>query len=395
MIQYQIFLFVKLFAAVTFIFGSYCIIVFSNFHYLFLGNLLLLIGVAISVESFAELIFCKSSGRRKAVIYSIRSSFIVLFMIDLIIRLSALMQTYPEKADGNYFSLASQENLNSWYWTHPPNTRISNQKLEFYFVRNVNSLGISESEKAFKKKSNFRILALGDSFTEGVGTSYEDSWVKKMENSFNSRGVETINAGIGGSDPVFEFSLYKDKLIHYKPDILILTINSTDILDIINRGGFERFNSDGTTGLPPPTWEWIYAANHLFRMVIHRGFGFNSNLTRNTDVNESKAIEIIQDVLLRFKELTEVERTELLVVLQPSIQEFSNGSHKPFYGQSKLIKFLKEEDINFVDASIEFEKQKESISHFYYPVDTHFNQKGYDLFGSIVVRKIEELELLE
>ncbi|MFT5860219.1 MAG: lysophospholipase L1-like esterase [Flavobacteriaceae bacterium] len=307
------------------------------------------------------------------------------------------MDTYNERTGGNYFSLSNQENLNSCYWVHTPNTINTNKKLEFRFYRKVNSIGISDKEISQKKEDKTRIIALGDSFTEGVGTSYKDSWVKQMENRWNRKGVETINAGIGGSDPVYEFILYRDKLIKYDPDILILTINSSDIADIKSRGGFERFHSDGTAGSKPPSWEWVYAANHLFRTLIHNAFGYDSSLSKTPNSSDQNSVRIIKEALLRFKKLAAANDTELLIVLQPCIQEFNNGRHTPFFGQLKLVEFMKANEFKYLDASLVFKKQQKSIGdyyYYYYPIDTHFNKKGYKLFGTSVSEKVEELGFL-
>ncbi len=391
---------IKLVVASLFLCGAYYLINYSNYYYLFFGNILLLLGLAFLVEGVLFLLLGLIKNirlKKNSIILTSRFTFIILFITDFIIRLTGTMQTYSEQAEGNYFSIAEQENLDSWYWVHPPNTVITNQKKEFLFSRNVNSIGISEREVSKDKGSTYRILALGDSFTEGVGTSYEDSWVKEMEERWKSHNVSTINGGIGGSDPVFEFVLYRDKLTQFNSNFLILTINSTDVYDIISRGGFERFHADGTAGKSPPSWEWIYASNHLFRMIAQNVFGYNTNLIKEEDPRASKqrAVEVLKDVITRFKELTTSQETQLLVVLQPSIQEFKNGKHTPFFGQTELANFLKREKINYLDTSRAFEKMGVSITDYYYPLDTHFNKKGYALFGRTIYEKMEKLKLLD
>ena len=178
-----------------------------------------------------------------------------------------------------------------------------------------------------------RILAIGDSFTEGVGTSYEESWVKQLESRWKDQNVEAINAGVGGSDPVYEFAMYRDKLTEYRPNLVIVTINSSDIAEVIGRGGFDRFHADGTAGKEAPSWEWIFAANHLFRLVMTRGFNYDFGLVKNADALESKrkAVKIIQEPIGKFQKLTQEKSAELLIVVQPCIQEFETGKHQPFF----------------------------------------------------------------
>lgn len=391
---------IKLIIGTLFVGGAYYVVNHSDFYYLFIPNLFLLLGLALLFEGFFSLVFSLSkqlAKRKTTVIGRTRATFIVLFIADLIIRLTGCMQTYSELADGNYVSLAKQEKLDSWYWLHTPDTVIVNRKNEFVFKRNVNSLGLSEKDIKKEKGTKFRVLAIGDSFTEGVGVDYKDTWVKQMETRWESHNVQSINAGIGGSDPVFEFALYRDKLTAYKPDIVVLTINSSDITDIGGRGGFDRFHADGTAGKEAPSWEWIYASHHLFRMVMHAAFNYDPSLVKNARSPETKhkSVKIVKEAITKFRKLTKKDGSELLVVLQPSLHEFDNGKHTPFFGKAELAQFLETEAIHYVDASVEFKKKGKSVAMYYYPLDAHFNKKGYALFGETICKKIEELGLLK
>jgi lysophospholipase L1-like esterase len=392
---------IRLVVAATLLLGSYYVVNHSDFYYLFVGNILLILGTAFLAEAIISVLFVafkKLRERRTGLISTSRSTFIVIFIADFIVRMTGLMQTYPEEADGRYFSIAQAEMLDSWYWVYTPNSEITNQKKEFLFERKTNSLGLAEQEISKEKDENYRILAIGDSFTEGVGLSYEESWVKQMETRWKDQNVQTINAGIGGSDPVYEFALYRDKLLDYQPDLVVVTINSSDISDIIGRGGFDRFHEDGTAGKPAPSWEWIYAANHVFRMVMHGAFDYNSSLVQGAHnaENKEKAARIINETIRKFKELTEEEGSELLIIIQPTIQDFEDENMTPLFDQDKrILDFLKSEDINHLNAIPHFEKMGNSRSDYYYPIDTHFNREGYAIFGDLVYEKIESLGLLE
>ncbi len=386
--------------AVVLIAASYFLVTRMNFSYLFVGNALLLIGGALLFEAlfiFLLVFIEKWREKKRAVLGRIRATFIVIFVADTMIRLTGVMNIYSENADGNYFSLAQQEKLDSWYWVHTPNTHVTNKRKEFLFDREVNSVGLSEKEIQEEKGDKFRIMAIGDSFTEGVGLSYKESWVKQMEKRWKHYNVQTINAGIGGSDPVYEFALYRDKLRHFKPDVLVLTINSSDITDVSSRGGFERFHADGTAGKESPKWEWIYASNHFFRMILHRLFDYDTNLVKGTMSDESMqtAVNHIKEAISKFQQLSTKEGTEFLVVLQPAIQNFKNGKYSPFFGQTELGSYLKSQKINYLDVSNTFEKKGTSVGNYYYPLDTHFNKKGYALFGNAIYEKMEKMGVLK
>ncbi len=390
---------IKIIIGAGLIAGAYFFVDYSQFYSLFIPNIFLFLGLAMLTEGIFSLFISISKKllkRKKDIIGITRATFIILFLVDIVIRLTGVMRTYSEKTDGNYFSRAEQEKLNSWYWLHTPNTSINNKKKEFRFQREVNSMGLSEKEIEKKSKSKIRILAIGDSFTEGVGVNYEDTWVKNMETRWKVKDVQTINAGIGGSDPVYQFALYRDKLVDYNPNIVILTLNATDISDIAGRGGFDRFHADGTAGKNAPTWEWIYACNHFFRLIMHGAFNYNSGLIKNADSEEirKKSVAIIKETILKFNHLTKSKKSKLLVVIQPSLQDFKDGYHTPFFGQNQIIQFLKDKKISYVDSSLAFKKKGNSIVEYYYPIDAHFNQKGYNLFGKTIYEKIERLGML-
>lgn len=379
---------------------AYFIAEWSDFYYLFTANIFLTFGFLFFVEALFELIFWMFHNlreRSRNIRHSIRITFILLFIAEILIRFSGMVQTYPERTDGRYFSGARAEKLNSWYWVHPPNDTINNVKKEFVFYRTTNSLGLSEKEISDKKDSSIRILALGDSFTEGVGLAYEKTWVKQMETRWRNKNVETVNAGIGGSDPVYEFALYRDKLTNAPSDIVILTINSTDIMDISSRGGFERFKVDGTAGSEPPRWEWIYASNHMVRMFMNGVLGYSSDLSRNShsEGNQKQAVKVLKDVFDQLRKLTNERKAKLLIVFQPSIGSFDGGLYSPFFGQEELKKYLKSKKIEFVDASQAFVDKGSEVPAYFWPLDTHFNEKGYGLFGQTIYEKIEELKWLE
>lgn len=69
-----------------------------------------------SIGGFFFLLFSiskKVASRKTRIIGTSRATFIVFFIADLAIRLLGIVQTYSEQSDGNYFSLAEQEKLDS------------------------------------------------------------------------------------------------------------------------------------------------------------------------------------------------------------------------------------------------------------------------------------------
>jgi acyl-CoA thioesterase-1 len=74
-----------------------------------------------------------------------------------------------------------------------------------------------------------RILALGDSLTEGYGVEKDEAYPFLLEQALRDRGhdVEVVNAGISGSTSASALGRLKWYL-RAKPDILILALGAND-----------------------------------------------------------------------------------------------------------------------------------------------------------------------
>jgi hypothetical protein len=99
----------------------------------------------------------------------------------------------------------------------------------------TNSLGFRDrAVRDVPLRSNRpRVLFIGDSFTEGVGVTYEASFVGLVDAALASRGVEVLNAGVISYCPI----LYVRKVKHLLEDVglefdaLVVHIDIGDIQD--------------------------------------------------------------------------------------------------------------------------------------------------------------------
>jgi len=78
-----------------------------------------------------------------------------------------------------------------------------------------------------------RLLFIGDSFTEGVGVTYEDSFVGRVDAALAPRGVEVLNAGVISYCPIIYFRKVKHLLedVGLRFDALVVYIDIGDIQD--------------------------------------------------------------------------------------------------------------------------------------------------------------------
>ena len=96
----------------------------------------------------------------------------------------------------------------------------------------TNSLGFrDEREVPIQKEGEFRILALGDSLTVGLGASAEDTYAKQLEKLLVSRDapVRVVNAAVGCYGTWQEVDVLKEKGSLVKPDVVTLAFYWNDL----------------------------------------------------------------------------------------------------------------------------------------------------------------------
>ena len=88
------------------------------------------------------------------------------------------------------------------------------------------------------KKNKTKIMILGDSFTFGLGVkqelAYPEVLEKKLRERFKRDDIAVLNTGIISYSPFLEGNLYRKLGGFYKPDIVIMLLDPTDIGDDIN-----------------------------------------------------------------------------------------------------------------------------------------------------------------
>jgi lysophospholipase L1-like esterase len=329
------------------------------------------------------------------------TTLLLLAMTELVLRIGVRRYTtYPEQNGFLYGSLYERR-YTSWYYTMASLPEVEYSKSEFTYHRQVNSLGLCEREVPLDKGAGeFRVLALGDSFTEGVGTSYDTTWVKVVERhlaaAMPDRTVTTINAGISGSDPFYEYVLLRDRLLPYRPDLVIVAINPSDMYDVLIRGGMQRFRPGGSTqyARKAPRWELIYATSYIVRVVVHEVLGYNWLLIRESEMESPTrvAAEEIESVLADIQTLAEEHDFDLLVVVHPaSYHEVLYGEYGNGFGlvASRLKESGSPESLDLLDyygrTGI---INKENVGEFFWSLDGHHNTDGYLAMGDAIAETV-------
>lgn len=141
-------------------------------------------------------------------------------------------------------------------------------------IYRINSRGCRDIEFSAEKPDGvFRILALGDSFTFGMGVESEATYPKQLEQILRGKGysVEVINCAVIGYD-MWQYTVaLEEKVLAYHPDLITLGV----------------FVNDLVASYPPPeVREPGYLgknpfAKHGIRNRLHKSFLYNT--IRNTE----------------------------------------------------------------------------------------------------------------
>jgi lysophospholipase L1-like esterase len=359
--------------------------------------------VSLMSESAMDIVGPSSDSRSRIRLLVITIS-LLLFGVELFLR-------YGLKRYASYMELNGQSHYTSiypkgdetWFHTYGDREEITDPRREFTHFRTINSLGLAEREvRPEKDPDEYRMIALGDSFTEGVGTSYEFTWAKVAERKLAARvpgkTITTINAGISGSDLYFQYVLFRERLLSFSPDLVILVMNSSDIEEPMIRGGMERFRPDGTTvySRQGPSWEWLYGVSFIVRHIVHDVLNYNRYLMKEdeTKSEQIKAAGGIAAVIDDFEELSKIHEFDLLFVAQPDAEEVASNAY--LYGFGNVVSALEtRRNTNFIDLLAYYRTRRiiteKNVREFYWRIDGHHNQKGYEVMGTAIANKVWSL----
>lgn len=349
------------------------------------------------------------------------SSLIFLFLLELFLKYGLQWKaTYFEK-NGQFYNYSPYRtvlhrntykrffclNGNCWLVNNRPFQTYTDGKTEYNYLHCYNSIGFADKEPLAVIDCPNLTVALGDSFTESVGTHQDSTWLKEMERSYNnhkpvSEQICTLNGGISGNDVVYAYMSFKETLLPYRPKTVLLAINTSDIGDIIIRGGMERFKPGGKVQYrQPPLWEMLCETSIIFRHFIHDVLRYYTTYYYKQAEYE-KAIQKAKDVILNtiydFKKLSEKENFTLVVVFNPYLDELSGAAQRLQDVYLRISRDTSLLSINLYDEflnSPQLNGQNEKAVALYWPIDGHNNPAGYRLWGEIMAECLADYDLVK
>ncbi|MCB9889439.1 MAG: hypothetical protein H6836_07650 [Planctomycetes bacterium] len=150
---------------------------------------------------------------------------------------------------------------------------------DYEIPHNYNAVGFRDEEHPREKPAEvFRILGLGDRFTEGSGAAYADTYLRRLELFLNARPgehprVEVLKCGLPGYFAESERLLLQNLGLAYAPDLVVVGFVVDDVL--LSELGLEAVRVSRLGYLTPRhgaalgKWGlWWYRQSHLARIVL-------------------------------------------------------------------------------------------------------------------------------
>ncbi|HET8625651.1 MAG TPA: SGNH/GDSL hydrolase family protein [Gemmatimonadales bacterium] len=134
-----------------------------------------------------------------------------------------------------------------------PNTFSRFTSPDFDYTQRVNNLGLRGPDiNPVKRKTSYRILMLGDSFTMGLGVHDDETFSARLEQSLNAKGVtvegrtvEVLNAGVKSYAPILYFLQLTKRLAGLSPDLVVLNLDMSDLAQETAFRSEATYGSDG------------------------------------------------------------------------------------------------------------------------------------------------------
>lgn len=300
-----------------------------------LFHVVLLIICASTLLSFCLDITVKRSAMYEGIRIALYSTAFMLIIAEIVLK-SMMIETLCSELNGNGYSSPFRYSSEGKYQTRSPNAVSVTKTHEFSFVKATNELGLSgKLPPKQKSKTEKRVLLLGDSFTEGVGCSDDSTTAIQLSRLAGSDGkhnytITVINGGVATHDPVFSYKMLHDKLLVYKPDLVIINISLGDLFDMKIRGAEERY--DENSDLRPihcHLLEPLFYASRIFRMVNNKLLK-QSSLFVPMDmsaVNFDTTINQLNSLFVKYIQLGEQYEFQFAIVYFPILPEMRKQNY--------------------------------------------------------------------
>jgi lysophospholipase L1-like esterase len=360
---------------------------------------------------------------------------VAFFLLELLLRLTLPVPVNLAKLQASDIYVHENKPNAKYVNTIPSHTPIP---------ISTNSFGFRGDEFSLKKDpKTTRIAVLGDSFAEALQVHLKDTWAKQLSSNLTKKlnhKVEVYNFGISGYGTGQEWLVLKNKVLQFKPDIIILAFTGNDVGDVytnkivVNNHGKLRF-------LPPEQrlggnllgqkvrllYTYQYISNILAKYplgakVVNKirtnilGFPNEERLItsdaqlvqgpfeviasqKNPPPEVITAEKTVELILEDMNKLADQNKSKFIIVTNIQQAQVLPEKWAALVKQYKIPKNSKANQINndilkicsklkilCFDPEKAFLKETQNGAILHFEEDTHYNENGHRLFANEVER---------
>lgn len=284
-----------------------------------------------------------------------------------------------------------------------PNAKRNAFTSDFQVIYETNSLGLRDRE--LRQTNRFKVLALGDSQTFGVGVAYGDRFTEVIEKLYPQ--FDIINAGVEGYSVNHMWRWFVQEGLKLKPDLVACCIIMPDLRRSVyarrataDAPHLIRYSSDsnepsGDTRTPEPTPQITVGGElaqsvsaMLLRSYLYSYLRVRLKLALMKGGVAQRDRQVFREI--RQKDKLNTTRTDQELVRDTAVADFSAFQQTVQAAGTRLLvvnideraepwldDVLEDIGIPFVDLSPIL--KRESGTHF--TIDPHYNEKGHRIIG--------------
>lgn len=266
----------------------------------------------------------------------------------------------------------------------------------------LNNLGYRDRPFNLNKDpQSYRIMVVGDSFTEGVGSTRQETFSGVLERTLNkrlqalncSKQVEVFNLGRCGVNTVEEVQLISQESTILKPDLIILAYVLND--PEVHPPDIKTFN--------PPSWVtaihriflgeihsyayyWMFTNFTLFRGPILSGVDYCLTVHKSDYHGWKKASE----AMATLSKFTKEKALDLFVIIFP-VFYFNKYPRDLRRVHKQVSDMMRQRDIETIDLLGFFEAKNKHLREFGFSTyDSHPNSLAHKLLGQYLADSVWE-----
>lgn len=332
-------------------------------------------------------------------IYIVSALAVSLVLLEISANVLHLGPELPEKS-----KVFIQKDHLSYHYK--PQTIARMRTPEFDVTYRYNKDGLRDHDRPLEKPENtFRILGLGDSFTEGVGAQYDEMYLTLLEGGLNQsiggKTFDVIKAGVAGYDPKSERKYLEHYGYKYNPDLVLVAYSGTDAQEAargvhytVSKEGF--LLSDAGYSLGPWMVE-LYLKSRVARTLLTKYLHVTrskynpSNMTQEQYAAfRAKGWSLLFEEYSKMKEICDRIGAQMVVMYIPFR---INGGDLEIDRQKKLGEWCRANQVPFVDLLPAFQNHPDPGS-LHYQVDLHCTPLGNRLIAFVLFQFLTKNSLV-